>query len=122
MASSAKTAPPNSLVLVADDPSRCDIPETMAGSLIAATSSCIAVGCRSEVDDETEFTLGATREVDPGDHPAFEGVLKTPHRKIAIRSVFGQTILEAPVRQEQTTVRVWVNDPKEPDRVTVGIG
>jgi hypothetical protein len=121
MAKSVKVAPPYSLVLV-EDPSGGEIPENVAASLIVSTSSCIAVGCRSDVDGVTEFTLGATREVDPGDHPAFEGEVKTPNRKIAIRSVLGQTILEAPVPQEQTTVRVWVNDPKEPDRVTVGIG
>lgn len=120
MATSARIAPPNSLVLVAD-PSGGEIPETMAGSLIASTSSCIAVGCRSDVDGETEFTLGSTREVDPGNRPAFEGKLNTPNRKIAVRSVLGQTILEATVPQQQTTVRVWVNDPKEPDKVIVGI-
>ncbi len=121
MATSAKVAPPNSVVLVTD-PSNGEIPRTLGGSLIAATSSCVAIGCRSEVDGETEFTLGTTREVDPGNRPAFEGELKTPSRKIAVRSVLGQTILEAPVQQEQTTIRVWLNDPKEPDRVIVGIG
>jgi hypothetical protein len=120
MSKSAKIAPPYSLVLVGD-PSGREIPDIVPGSVIASTSSCIAVGCLSEVDGETDFTLGATRDVNPGIDPAFEGELKTPNRTIAIRSVLGQTILEAPVPQEQTTVRVWVNDPKEPDRVTVGI-
>jgi len=120
VANSAKVAPPNSLVLISDS-SGAEIPETMAGSLIASTNSCIAVGCQSDVDGETEFTLGTTREVDPGDKPVFQGMLKTPNRRVAVRSVLGHTILETPVTQEQTTVRVWVNDPKEPDRVIVGI-
>jgi len=121
MATSVKIAPPNSVVLVAD-PSDGEIPDTMGGSLIAATNSCVAVGCRSEADGETEFTLGRTDEVDPGSRPAFEGNLKTPNRKIAVRSVLSKTILEAPVPQQHTTIRVWVNDPKEPDNVIVGIG
>ena len=121
MATSAKVAPPNAMVLVAD-PSGGEIPKTMTGALIASTSSCITVGCRSDVDGETEFTLGRTREVDPGDRPAFEGKLKTPNRKIAVRSVLGRTILETPVPQQQTMIRVWVNDPKEPNRVIIGVG
>jgi len=120
MAASTKVAPPNSVALIAD-PSRAEIPETMGGSLIASTNSCVVVACRSDVDGETEFTLGSTREVDPGDRPAFQGMLKTPGRKIAVRSVLGQTMLEAPVPQDQTKIRIWVNDPKEPDRVIVGI-
>jgi hypothetical protein len=94
----------------------------MGRSLIAATSSCIAVGCRSESDGETEFILGTTGDIDPGLHPAFEGMLKTPNRKVAVRSVLGKTILEATVSELQTKIRVWVNDPKEPDRIIIGIG
>src|SRR5258708_4202695 len=119
MSTSAKFALPNSLVLISD-PKGGEIPDTMQGAVIASTSSCIAVGCRSEADGETEFTLGTIRQVDPGARPLFEGKLNTPSRKIAVRSVDGQTILETPVPRRQTTVRVWVNDPKEPDRVIVG--
>ena len=121
MTVSAKVAPPNSLVLIAD-PSDGEIPDTMGGSLIAATSSCIAVGCRSEIDGETDFVLGAAREVDPGNGPVLTGRLETPSRKLAVRSVVGQTILEALVPDRVTSIRIWVNDPNEPDRVTIGIG
>ena len=121
MSESAKIAPPYSLVLVGD-PSGREIPNIVAGSVIASTSSCIAVGCLSEVDGETEFTLGATPDVNPGIDPAFEGKLKTPNRMIAVRSVLHETILEATVPEEQTTVRVWVNDPTEPDKVIIGFG
>jgi hypothetical protein len=121
MAQSAKFAPPYSLILVAGSRG-AEIPISMGESIVASTDSCIAVGCRPEIDGDTEFTLGETHEVDPGDHPTFRGILKTPNRRIALRSVIGQTILETPVPEQQTIVRVWVNDPSEPDQVIVGIG
>ena len=118
---SIKLAPPNSLVLV-KDPGKAEIPDSMSGLLVAATSSCIAVGCRSEADGETDFTLGLVTEVNPGYSPAFNGKLKTPNQKIVLETVLGQTILEHPVLGRETPVKVWVNDPNEPDIVIVGIG
>lgn len=93
----------------------------MRDGLIAATESCIAIGCRPDADGDTEFTLGKVYEVDPGADPIFRGRLKTPTYRIALLSVHGQTILEAPVLQQITTIRVWANDLVEPDSVIVGI-
>jgi hypothetical protein len=121
MGKSAKVAPLHSLILIVD-PSGGEIPATMSGSLIASTDSCIAVGCRSDVDGDTEFTLGETGDVSPGSEPAFQGRLKTPNRRVTLRTVTGQTILETPLLQQETMVRVWTNDPSEPDQVVVGIG
>ena len=121
MTKSANVAPPQSLILIAD-PSGGEIPATMSGLAIAATDSCIAVGCRSDVDGDSEFILGETGYVSLGGEPAFQGRLKTPHRKVTLRTVTGQKILEAPVLQQEITVRVWTNDSSEPDQVVVGIG
>jgi hypothetical protein len=57
MAKSAKIAPPHSLILIAD-PTEGAIPATMSGSLIAATDTCIAVGCRSDADGDTDSLWG----------------------------------------------------------------
>jgi hypothetical protein len=121
MAKSTKVAPPNSLILI-EDLGGGEVPASMGGSLVVSTDSCIAVGCRSDVDGDTQFTLGETHDVDPGGHPIFRGLLKTPNRRVALVSVIGQVILEAAVLQQQTIVRVWVNHPSEPDHVIVGIG
>jgi hypothetical protein len=120
MSISARVAPPNSLVLVLD-PSGGTIPASLNGELIAATDSCLAIGCRAEDDGETEFILGNSDSIGRGERPAFEGTLKTPSRKIAVRSVLGTMILEMPVPSGETMVRVWVNDPQEPDCITIGI-
>jgi hypothetical protein len=77
MAASAKVAPPYSVVVISDS-EPAELPKDMEDSCIASTSTCIVVGCRADVDGETEFVLGATSEVDPGSHPIFEGMLETP--------------------------------------------
>lgn len=120
MAISSELAPPYSLAYV-EDPSGGQIPELTKGRRIAATTSCIAVASRCEVDGATAITLGADGEVDPGNRPAFEGSLKTPSLKIAIHSVLLETILQAAVSCDETYFRVWVNDPREPDKIVVGV-
>jgi hypothetical protein len=120
MAASKRVAPPYSVVLISDSGGG-KIPDGMRGQLIVATNSCVAVGCLSEVDGETEFVLGASAEVSPGEPPTFEGKLRTPGRRLEISSVLGDSILMTPVSQSETVVRIWVNDAKEPDRVIVGI-
>ena len=121
MAVKTKVAPPNSVVLVSDTASG-EIPKSMHDSLISATNSCVAVGCLSEDDGETEFTLGTLSELDRKDKPAFEGMLKTPSHRVAVRSVLGKRLLELPVSQELTRLRIWVNDASEPDNVVVAVG
>lgn len=120
MTTSKRIAPPNSVLLI-EDSNGGELPTSMNQSLIAATASCIAVGCRAEDDGETGISLGPCNEVDTGERPAFEGSLQTPNRKVVVRTVHGVTVLEMLVPSTETTLRVWVNDLREPDQIAVGI-
>jgi len=120
MATSTKAAPPYSIILV-EDPSGGEVPSSIRGELISSTRSCIAVGCRSSSDGDTEFVLGPTAEADPGSPPAFSGSLETPNLKVIIRDVEGRIILECRTSSLDTNLRIWVNDPVEPDKIVVGI-
>jgi hypothetical protein len=120
MTCSAKIAPPYSLIFIADS-GRGEIPDRLVGS-ITSTDSCIVVCCLAEIDGETEFTLGETHDVDPGTYPAFHGKLKTPNYQIVLHTAEAETILQATVPRRETIVRIWVNDPRQPDRVIVGVG
>jgi hypothetical protein len=121
MALTKKVAPPNSLVLVSDLGGG-EIPKTMVGELVSATNTCMAVGCLAEADGPTEITLAPLLEIDRAEEPIFEGLPRTPRRHIVIRSVFGQHLLELPVMQELTKVKIWANDPREPDKLVIGVG
>ena len=119
MSVSARIAPPNSLLLVSDERGG-EIPQSQAGALLTFTSSCIAIGSLCEIDGETEITLGQADEVDPGGEPHFEGSLETPTRRLAVRTVLGDTVLEVWVPDLRTSLRIWVNDSAEPDKIVVG--
>ncbi|WP_345539676.1 hypothetical protein [Variovorax defluvii] len=93
----------------------------MNRALIGSTASCIAVGCRAEDDGETEIVLGSAGSVDTGERPVFTGMLQTPSRRLAVRTVHGALLLEAPVLMVETKLKIWVNDPSEPDRIAIGI-
>jgi hypothetical protein len=119
-ARSIQVVPPNSLVLIMD-PSIARVPESMGGSLISASGSCVAVGCRSEADGATEITVGIGSMVNPGGRPAFDGSITTPNQCLSVCTVLRAAILKVTVAGAETRVRVWVNDPNEPDRVIVGV-
>jgi len=116
----ARLAPPNSLILILD-PQGAEIPATTKGELISSTETCIAVGCMSEDDGETELTLGEAKAVDPGYAPTLEKRISTPTRKLTVQSVHGVTLLETHVPSQSAAVQVWVNDAHEPDKVVIGV-
>lgn len=117
---SLKLAPPNSLVLVMDSGAR-DLPKSMDGSLVSATPSAVAIGCRAEVDGETEVRLGRDEEVDMGSSPVFVGQLETPTGIVSVRSVLDEEVLSLRVGRERVTLRVWADDPVEPSVVSIGV-
>ncbi len=120
MAPSVRATPRNSVVLV-EDSNGGDVPTSVDRSLILSTDSCITIGCRAEDDGETEITLKHGSNIDTGDQLAFEGSLRTPSRKVVVRTTHNVTLLEISVVSTETKVRIWVNDPTEPDRITVGV-
>lgn len=120
MTQRSKLAPPNSVILVMD-PSARDLPKSMGNSAVAATTSAIAIACQAEIDGETEIHLGWGAEVDPGSPPAYVGQIDTPTGVVSVRTVLDAEILSLQVTRKKTTLRVWVNDPKEPTLVIVGV-
>lgn len=104
------------------DQSVGEIPESMNESLVAATPSCIAIGTLSEYDGETLISLSdeaSLYEVDL--FIIFDGVLKTPTRKLSLCSVLDETLITLEVATENTRVQVWVNDDKEPDKINIAV-
>lgn len=121
MTASIKTAPPNSFVLIADIVTEKGIPDFPTESRIASTTSCIAAGCETEGDGETRFTIGSEHHVNPIGRPVFDGVVKTPNKKITVWTVELDKLLEVPVSGTRTRVRIWGNRPKFPDDVVIGL-
>lgn len=120
-ASEAIVRAPNSVVLVGDPAG--EPPESLAGGLVSATSSCVAIGTLSEADGET--TIRLVDAADTADLPAqlaFKGELETASHRLTIASVLNDTYLERPVGSTSGPLQIWVNDADEPDNICVVIG
>jgi hypothetical protein len=120
MNTSATIRPLNSLVFISDTDGG-DVPEWAHDQLILSTPSCIAVGCYPEPDGPTTVTLGPLWQVERDEQPAFSGYLETPNRAVVVSTVDQQTVVEAKVPKSRTHVRIWVNHPRWPDQVTIGL-
>ena len=121
MRSSIRISPPNSILFVSD-PDGGKAPYPVRGALILSTQSCISFGCYPEQDGPTEVILGKAHEVAPGDLPAFDGRLETPARAIVVSTVERETVLEMNVPDTHARVRIWLNHPRWPDKVIIGVG
>jgi hypothetical protein len=120
MTASVSVAPPNSLLLIAEAPTSTGPKATRAASGIAATPSCIGVGCLMFLDGETKVTLGRSapkwwssgvRRISR--YAASQGG-RMDHRV--------DKLLEASVPTTRTRIRVWTNHPTEPDDIYIGVG
>ncbi len=99
-----------------------DTPEITRGSNVWFTPSCIAVGCKPDVDGETTIAIGTSTEVVLDSQPAFDGWLETPSHIVSVDIVPGKVVLQETVADIATRVRIWVNHPKEPTDVRIGLG
>ena len=124
MIQTIKVAPVNSLVLVCPpgggippEPPLAPAPVPM----VMASSSCLLVCCLPEVDGETQISLGAGEEVDPGYVPKFDGVIETPGGEINVENVPGEIYLRSKTTAPRTRVRIWQSHPKWPEVVRIGL-
>jgi hypothetical protein len=125
MRTTTRIAPPNSLILVMDQ-SVGVIPglEGSDASRPAATRSCIAVCTLAAVDGETSILLSdeaADLLGHPGS-PIFDGVIDTPAHRISVVSTQLELLAEVEVAWLRTRVRIWTNDPVEPDEIAIVVG
>ncbi len=122
MRSEVSVSAPSSLLLVttSDQP---EVPESMDGKLVKSTATAVAVGTLSESEGTTLVRL--TDEMpDPeseGVQLAFEGRLLGGAALVRVTSILGDAYLESRDVSEPLDLRIWANDPTEPDLVVVEI-
>jgi hypothetical protein len=120
MVEKVKISPPNSVILIMDYASG-QIPESFGGRLVAATSSCIAVGTLSEFDGVSTIVLAnkADYEVAEGEFLVFEDVIEVHSRNISVCTVSNEVLLSMDVSSQRCNVQIWVNDKSEPDKICI---
>jgi len=120
MQNSATVRPVNSLVFISDTRGG-EVPEWIRDKLILSTATCISVSCYPEQDGPTTVCLGPLWQVELDEQSAFDGFLETPNRAVIVSTVDQKTVVEAKVPKTRTHVRIWVNHPRWPDKVTIGL-
>lgn len=113
-------APPNSIVFVADPTHDHKIAEDLGSALVTSTRSSIAIGTLAQMDGETTIRLD-TRYASPEGILVFDNTLDTPGKRVAVITSSMDEILSMEVSQSRSHVRVWVNDPREPDLILVEV-
>lgn len=98
------------------------IPFDADGNGLAATQTCINVGCLYWNDGDTTIVLGPIDEVARPGAPSFDGILETPDRVILLFDANLPDIMHAAVPDRRTRVRIWKNHKTEPDEVVIGFG
>lgn len=119
MRHTARISPVNSIVFVHGGRDNV-LPLAIWGARILATNSCVSVVCYPEIDGPTDIVFGDVKEVGLDRPPDFEGILRTPDRKVIITTVDDQTVLDVPVLAKLTVLKIWRSHPRWPEIVTVG--
>lgn len=120
MRHTARISPANSILFIHGG--RDDVPPLpIWGARILATNSCVSVVCYPEIDGPTDIVFGEVNEVGLDRPPDFEGILRTPDRKVVITTVDDQTVLDVPVLAKLTILKIWRSHPRWPEIVTVGV-
>lgn len=106
-------------VIFINDPKNCvDVPVDTGANRVTYTASCICVWTLAEMDGEATVKLAPTFE-NPVGELVFEGYLETPGLKIEITESGLDTILSMNVSSPKTYVKIWTNDPRDPDLILV---
>jgi hypothetical protein len=113
--------PPNSLVLITGSRDSI-VPADMLNKLIASTSTCIAVGTRSETDGTTHIILTdepVRVQADSRLHNIFAGDLETPNKVINVETVLLTSVAQLPVATCRSRLEIWVDDNTEPTKIGI---
>ena len=116
----ARLSPPHSILFISDPSASVDLPE-IGPALVAATSSCVAIGTLADMDGETTVIL--ERSVpSPEGELVFSGDIGTPGKRLAVMCSDASVAVEIAVAAERTHLRIWANHASEPDLISVEAG
>lgn len=115
-------SPRNSLLLIMD-PNSDEIPDSMGGQAVAATSSCVAVGTKEEHDGPTEIRMAdADEDLEIPALKVHDGDLELNSRELVAADILGEPFLRWLVKDTSVRVQIYTNHSTEPDEIVVLIG
>jgi hypothetical protein len=120
---SITTAPPYSIIFVCDNSSEdVEVPDRVAGELVAANDTCISVGTYPADDGDTELCLtggpGSTEQV-AGLENVFTGRIASPNQRMDVATAENEVLLSMKISTHSASISVWVNDPRWPTKILI---
>lgn len=122
MRSTATVAVPNAILFVFD-PAHPDVsvPDFDPGALLAATGTCLSIGTQLDVDGDTEVTLG-NEHPSPGDLSlAGTARIAVASGTLAVETCERRRVASIEVPRGVVALTVWVDHPRFPTRVVIGV-
>ncbi|MFZ1774085.1 MAG: hypothetical protein WAT78_09025 [Rhizobiaceae bacterium] len=98
------------------------IPIDVEGRQFAFDSRCINVGCIAGQFDDVEITILSPGETVPDAPPALDRFITTSEGAVIFFDALVDNIHALPVTGKKTLIRIWVNNNREADKVTVAVG
>jgi hypothetical protein len=111
-------AAPNSLIFVQDPTYDYIVPSSTGGPL-NYTPSCITVGTLESSRGNTTIVILGKNLGTPEGHLIFDGTLETPGRSIEVGNSWLEQIFYMDVEKSVTHIKIWTNDPTEPDHIWI---
>ncbi len=100
-----------------------DVPVEYGADGVFGNRECLVISCLYWNEGDTTITMDPYRELqEQGTPPEFDGILSTPDRKVILHDVNLPEILAMNVEDTATRVRIWINHPVAPDKVTIALG
>jgi hypothetical protein len=112
-------APPYSILFISDGKIG-EVPDP-DGHHLRFSESAVTITCLNEQEGETRVTLGPSGEIGLAETLAFDGFISTPSRRVVVSTAHDEIVLQAEVATTKTRVRIWENDPAEPDDIVIGL-
>ncbi|WP_324642425.1 hypothetical protein [Pseudarthrobacter sp. LT1] len=117
---STTAAFPNALMwLMSEDDQELVIPEIDGVANFWTSQNAWGVAVQHDAEGEVELTIGPNPPEDPSLMQLHEGILHTGRRLIDVQTVYLDSIARFRTRSEDTPIRIWGDDPKQPEHVQI---
>lgn len=99
-----------------------EVPASMDGRPFAINRQCINIGTRMWQDAEIRIEMGRHADFEYLSPPKINALIKTPAREVVLFDANHPELMRLDVEIGYTRIRVFTDQPTEPDHVVVVVG
>ncbi|MBS4084113.1 MAG: hypothetical protein KGZ73_11225 [Rhizobiales bacterium] len=91
-------------------------------SAVAIGQYGLNISCLPDSEGDTSVVAGSVTEIKPDVSLVFDGVIKTPSKKLLVETILRTPIFEIDVDSALTKLSVWTDGHPGTGRIVIGIG